>query len=153
MGVTDVNELYAVAHANTQRILPGSIRDMEDIFDDFADSTDEAIMAQLALFDEEEREANRKKPMYVATNTERMNGAITILYDGLLQDFAERVGDDLYLMPSSLHEMIIVPAMGTKPQGLGLIVQDYNRLLAEPGEILSDSLYYYDRFTGSVRIA
>ncbi len=76
--------------------------------------------------------------MYIATNTERMNGAATILYDGLLHGFAEQVGDDLYPMPSSLHEMIIVPAMGMEPQGLRLIVQGYNRLLAEPGEILSD---------------
>lgn len=123
-GITDAEELYAAAHANTRRIFPGSIRDMEEVFGEFA---------------------GRVNPMYVATNTEMLNGACAVLYDGLLREVADRAGDDLYLMGSSVHEMVVVPAMDADPEELRRIVQDMNRLVVKESEVLSDSIYYYDR--------
>lgn len=147
-GIRDAEELYAAAHANTRRIFPGSIRYMADVFGDFAGSGDAGEREQVEIFMREGLEA----PLYVATNAETLNGACVVLYDGLLREFADRVGDDLYLMGSSVHEMIAVPAMDAEPEGLRRIVQDINRLVVKDDEVLSDSIYYYDRERDAVAV-
>lgn len=48
-------------------------------------------------------------PMYVATNSKKLNGACVMLYDGLLRDFARKVGRSFYIIPSSIHEVILIP--------------------------------------------
>lgn len=74
-----------------------------------------------------------------------MKNVPTTVYKILLRETADRAGDDLYLMGSSVHEMVAVPAMDADPEELRRIVQDMNRLVVKESEVLSDSIYYYDR--------
>lgn len=68
-------------------------------------------------------------------------------------ELAERLGNDLYILPSSIHEVLLLPvSMGT-PEELAGIVKEVNRTLVLPEERLSDSVYRYDRESGKVRIA
>lgn len=103
-GITDVKEIYAAAHANTQKIFPGSIRDMEEAFDTFKGNKNPGEIKQAQIFMEEGLEADRRDPMYIATNSEMLGGACVILYDGLLKEFAGKLGNDLYIMASTVHE-------------------------------------------------
>ena len=48
-------------------------------------------------------------PMYVATNSKKLNGACVMIYGGLLHDFARKVGRSFYIIPSSIHEVILIP--------------------------------------------
>ena len=85
-------------------------------------------------------------PMYVLTNRQRLNGACCILYQDVLKQVAGRLGDSLYILPSSIHEVIAIPASASgNPKELSQLVQEINIAEVAPEEVLSDHAYYYDR--------
>ena len=92
-------------------------------------------------------------PMYIMTNKSRVNGASTILYEGLLNKIAKELKTDLYIIPSSIHEIIIIPkgAYGDKNSPVNDLIQiikDVNRTEVSEEEILSDTLYEYTKSYG-----
>lgn len=63
-----------------------------------------------------------------------------------MKDFANKKGADMYILPSSIHEVIMVPADRINdPTKLLSIVHDANTTVVSIGDVLSDSVYYYDR--------
>ena len=69
-----------------------------------------------------------------------------MLYPGVLKAFAEKLEQDFYVLPSSVHETILVPAgKGTDKDTLREIVTDINRTQVAEDEVLADSVYYYSR--------
>jgi hypothetical protein len=91
--------------------------------------------------------------MYVLTNSQKLNGAACILYKGLLMRFAERIASDLYVIPSSVHEVLLLSAaeQGDHPK-LNEIVREVNTSQLSQEEILSDHIYYFSRETGQLSI-
>jgi len=151
--IKDAEELYAIASENTQRIFPGSIRPVDEILRLSGGGRGEGTK-ELAEAYSYARAGVGGCPLYVATNTEMLNGAGVVLYNGLLRSFADSAGKNLYLLPSSAHEMAI--ALEGKEEGevqkLREIVQGANQSLAAGKEALSSNIYYYDRSTDSVGI-
>ncbi len=85
-------------------------------------------------------------PMYILTNKLRFLGASCILYEGLLSDFAKRHNSDLYIIPSSVHEVLLVPARPSMTKdSFNEMIAEVNSTQLSPEEILSDHVYYYDR--------
>lgn len=92
-------------------------------------------------------------PMYVLTNRQRLNGACCILYRNVLRQISERLNDSLYILPSSIHEVIVIPsAQAGEPLELSDIVKEINLTEVAPDEVLSDCVYYYDRLSGCISI-
>lgn len=90
-------------------------------------------------------------PMYVLTNQQRFLGACCILYDNVLKDIAQHLNCDLYILPSSIHEVIIVPATITESvHTLSQMVCEINQSEVSEEEILSDHIYYYHLNTNTV---
>lgn len=90
-------------------------------------------------------------PMYVLTNHQRFLGACCILYDDVLKEIAERLECDLYILPSSVHEVILIPADVTESVlTLSQMVCEINQSEVSGEEILSDHIYYYHRNTDSI---
>lgn len=90
-------------------------------------------------------------PMYVLTNQQRFLGACCILYDDVLKEIAERLDSDLYILPSSIHEVILMPVTVTESvPALSQMVCDINQSEVSAEEILSDHIYYYHRSTDSI---
>ena len=90
-------------------------------------------------------------PMYMATNTYQTYGAACILYDNALGDFAKKQGCDMFVLPSSVHEMMIIPDEGTvEADDLRQMIKDVNMSLDERERalFLSDSVYVYRRDKG-----
>ena len=84
--------------------------------------------------------------MYVLTNTQKLYGAGCMLYPGLLEAISEKLDADLYLLPSSIHEVILLPAESRICQKeLAEMVDSINRTELAADEILSSSVYYYSR--------
>lgn len=87
-------------------------------------------------------------PLYVLTNEQQSYGAACMLYEGLLERTAEQLGADLYIFPSSVHEVILHPVPG-KIQGgvesMRNMVREINASEVPEEEVLSDEVYYYDR--------
>ena len=85
-------------------------------------------------------------PMYVLTNHIKLNGAVCMLYPEILKEFSNTLNCNLILLPSSVHEMIIIPkSSNTSLEDLKEMVRDTNENHVEEEEILSYSVYEYVR--------
>ena len=88
-------------------------------------------------------------PMYILSCIDARFGASVLVYPNVIPRLAERLEDSLCIIPSSVHELIILRARDVDDvQGLIRMIEDVNRTEVSPGEVLSDSLYYY-RLGGS----
>ncbi len=84
-------------------------------------------------------EAEKEFPMYVVTNDVGINGATAILYPGMEEQLKELVGQDYVLIPSSIHEMLVVPKSGNLKELRDMVHEVNGTLLGN--EVLSDSIY------------
>ena len=84
--------------------------------------------------------------MYVLSNKTKIFGAAVMLYSEVLKKFAEKKQTDLFILPSSVHEVIIIPKTeGMEWKKLQEMVIEVNATQVEDIEILSDSVYCYSR--------
>lgn len=100
------------------------------------------------LEDELPKERELMYPMFVMTNPERCFGAVNMIFYDVLEQIAERTGGNFYLLPSSVHECMIVPEdddFSLDPQNMKQMVMEINQAIVIDEEILSDSVYYYMR--------
>ncbi|MEG0215433.1 MAG: DUF5688 family protein, partial [Hungatella sp.] len=102
-----IEELYALAKDNTPRLLPISLKNMLDVLKGIAkehlgDDYREEFVNELISPDDQ-------SPLYVLSNTSGLNGACTILYEQQLKSFADLLEQDLVILPSSIHEVLLVP--------------------------------------------
>ena len=83
----------------------------------------------------------------VVTNKCETLGAATIFYPGLLKEIADDYECDLYIIPSSVHECIVIPVGDDcmETDYLKKMIQEVNRTTVKRTEFLSDNLYIYDR--------
>lgn len=85
-------------------------------------------------------------PLYVLTNRERMFGASAMLYSEKIKELADELHLDLLILPSSLHEVLLLPDDGTQEYDFyRQMVRTVNETQVDPEEILSFSLYRYSR--------
>ena len=92
---------------------------------------------------------NRKRmdqePVFIVSNCQGIYGAGVILYPGFLQEFSERYGWNLFLMPWSIHEVFVLLDRGQhRPDQLREIMEKNVSGLILEKDRLSDNLYYYD---------
>ena len=84
--------------------------------------------------------------MNVLTNESKLNGAACILYENVLYDFAQKLGADLYILPSSVHEVILLPKLSMfEKDELVNMVKEVNTEGVAADEVLSDHVYEYNR--------
>lgn len=92
-------------------------------------------------------------PMIVVTNKMKMNGAAAILFTDKLREIADSLDSDLYILPSSVHEIIIIAADNAMTvEELKETVCYVNRNELRQEEILSDNVYKFCRSDGNVEI-
>lgn len=78
-------------------------------------------------------------PMYVLTNDKMVYGAGAILYDGMYEKL-ERIVGDFIVLPSSVHETIIVPSVFDCPY-ITKLIREVNETVVAPDEVLSNRPY------------
>lgn len=126
-------ELDRQAWENTVADLPASLRPMSEVLHEYLDTP-------------ETETKSPSLPMYVLTNEKKIFGAICIRYPGILKKLAEKLGGDFYILPSSVHECILVPVAGSVSRdALKEMVIDINLTQVEPQEILANQVYMYSR--------
>lgn len=132
-------ELYQLTCFTTPRILPYDFRNMTSLFSELFGET--SLSKQDA--------ANAKTlfcPMYILTNIQKLFGACCMLYPHLLEHISDKLRSDLFILPSSIHELIILPAADRSHfEELSDMVEEINRSELSPDEILSSRVYYYSR--------
>lgn len=132
----DTEELLRQAQSNTPRLFPWEYIALEKIMAEIARQEGEELIPGSPL----------PVPMKVLSNSRRMYGASCMLYPGVLAGIAAEEKNDLYIIPSSLHELILLPDDGeVSADELKKMIYDVNRTHVIPEDVLSDSLYYYDR--------
>ncbi|MCM1412612.1 MAG: DUF5688 family protein [Lachnospiraceae bacterium] len=133
----DTQELLQRAQANTIKLFPWECARMGDILARMDGQDGDALGLD---------EFSQEVPMRVLSNSRRLYGASCMLYPGVLSGIAAEEGSNLYVIPCSLHELILLPDDGEVPiDTLKAMVYEVNRTCVVPEEVLSDSLYYYDR--------
>lgn len=136
---TDAKELFLLAENNTPKMRQVELIDMQ-----------EAVSALEGIYgvdaEEEMGFESARMAMYVLSNRQKQYGAACIRYPNILRQCAEKMGDDLLILPSSVHEVLLVP------QRAGVAIDEYKRMVYEINrtqvaweEVLTDSVYYYDR--------
>ncbi len=127
--------LVRYANCNTPRLFPARTAPLEEmITGDCADSPDDL---------EDERQESR---MIVLTNTWGINGASCICYRGLLDELSARFHASLFILPSSIHEVILLPDHGMfRVEELEEMVRTTNSRYVAEEERLSDHVYFYDK--------
>lgn len=131
----DQKRLHETAVYNT---LHDARYDLVEISELVEDMTGVAVDSRLA----------RVLPMYVLTNNKKYFGAVNLYFNEVLEEIAEQLEADYYVLPSSIHECMVVPAEDSvKLHGADYqeMVQEINDEFVAPEEILSDSVYRYYR--------
>ncbi len=139
-GITP-KEMHALAKANTLSKFPAVFQNIADLLP-LAPLTDEPFIP---------RASDLSFPMFVLSNSLRMHGAACLLYDGLLFDIAKKLGGDLIILPSSIHEVLIIPASAaTDTDALNHMICEVNATSVAIDEYLSDHVYFYSAETDEV---
>lgn len=84
-------------------------------------------------------------PLWYLGTEAKMYGAVTMLYPGIMKDCAEKIGGDFLILPSSIHEVLLVKAdEDLVSQDINHMIQSINNSDVEPEDVLSDHAYRYD---------
>ncbi len=138
-----IYELDKAAEENTPRLYPASITCLMD----------EAGLGNL-LGVPFELPQEPLIPMFALSNTQNDHGATAVCYQKILDDFSQKIQDDLILLPSSVHEMLLIPLH--KDDDIPShkeTVYDANRYILEPSQFLSDNVYLFSRKDKQITIA
>lgn len=137
---TDAEELHKVALSNMKSLLPTTFRGMSSVMKAMVTGEEEGMA--LDGFDPSD------EAMFILSNRENMFGATAILDKGIMERIAEAVGE-AYILPSSIHEMLIVPKTADMDASdLVEMVRTANESVVMPKDRLSNHIYRYEKGEG-----
>lgn len=130
-GITK-EQLRTDAMENAPEIRPSEIRGMSEVMSELAPG----MIPEVAPEDEQ---------MFVATVPDKIHGAGVIAYPNFMEDAAEKMGGDFFVLPSSIHEVLLVKDNGQMTaKELENMVKEVNATQVEPADQLTDHVYHYD---------
>lgn len=139
----NAEELNKIAFKNAAFIMPAMFKTMAEILSE--------SMPGNAELPEDVFVSN---PMYVLSNSTKTNGAVWMADEELLSTIATQLSDDFYLLPSSKNETILIPTAYTPDaQNLKDMIREVNDTQLAEEDLLSYSLYKYNRESGKLMIA
>ena len=143
-GITE-EELFADAWENTTHKLGVEVRHMDELLEELLkermDGLSEEEISNLLA-----RQGKPLVPMYIMSVRGSCFGAACLYHKEWLAEFAEKCGTNLYILPSSVHELILIPDSNREePESLKRMVKEVNAEHVERQEQLSDQVYYFDK--------
>ncbi len=115
--------------------------------------TMQEVMSGIMGMELEEPECDHPA-MYVASNQNSFMGASVIFYPGYLEAAAKRINGDFFILPSSIHEVLLIPDDGNVDYlDLEAMVKSVNESQVMPADRLSDHVYHYDRNSVTFELA
>ncbi|MEF9941166.1 MAG: DUF5688 family protein [Lachnospiraceae bacterium] len=134
-GITK-KKLYQDATHNTKKLLPEKFQTMISVIQEIL-TTEEL---------KEETGELQEDMLYILSNQMRNFGAACILYEGVLEEIGRQLGENYYVLPSSVHEVIIMPdKQNPCRKDLDDMITEINETQVEAEDILSNHAYYYNR--------
>ncbi len=148
MGLGSAEEYFAQILENTEQLFPAEVKRLEDSLAECIRKEGGKEPEWLRKELQEENEPARSL-FYVLTNRQKINGAIALFYPGLLSRLEERFRGGFYLIPSSVHEILLLAeSEEAEAEELNQMVREVNESHVIPEEILSDHVYYYHKSCG-----
>lgn len=142
-----MEQLHQDAVNSSPVILPEVFEPMDDIMKRML--TEQMIEDGMSL-DEiamvlDDMMVNQESPMMVLTNENRICGASALFYPEVMEKIAEKMEGNYFVLPSSVHEVIMLPDDGKMDfRELKEMVTDINASQVLPNERLADQVYHYD---------
>jgi hypothetical protein len=124
------NDLFELAKINTRKILPPR-------FENLTTTINRLTGNKVEL-------PNPEPPIYILTNNIGVEGAASILYKDILETLKIKLQDNLYVIPSSINEVMIVPQKFADIAEVKIMVKSANLTVVAENERLSDNVYLYD---------
>ena len=131
-GITK-EQLFADALESAPIIRPSEIKGMTEVLSEMLSSD---LMPDILPEDEQ---------IFVATVPDKSHGAGVIAYPNFMEDAAKKLGGSFFILPSSIHEILLVRDNGKMTVSeLENMVKEVNSTQVELADQLTDSVYYYD---------
>lgn len=157
----DMEQMKEDAVRNTVRELPPVIANMEDMLREIMEMPGENGRSRTVSLEDAARDPElisrhastewlvlTENRMFVLTNNARTLGAAALYYPGAQEQIARAVGGSYYVLPSSTHELIILPDTGDlNPAELEGMVKEINETQVALEAFLSDQVLRYDHMT------
>ena len=132
-----VSEIHRLACENTHRLFPYEFMTMN------------AAIEKLTGIEVDEEE----DVLYILINQLKSYGSAALLYPGCLEGIGMYLKDNYYILPSSVHEVILIAEKDAPgKERLGSMVREVNKTQLEEEDVLSNHVYYYDRVKKSLQI-
>lgn len=147
-GLGEAEGYYHKILANTERLFPAEIMRIEERLISCMEREREEIPEWLQLELESIRNGEKGPLFYVLTNTSKINGAATLLYEGMLNKLEQRFESGFYIIPSSVHEVLLLAETKESVEELNRMVREVNDSQVAPEEVLSDHVYFYSSSEG-----
>lgn len=149
----DIGALYELAKENTPNLFPVSLCSMgwfmENILKDSQKVYEHPGLDKFLSY-------KMNSPLYILSNQSGTYGAAAVLYEDVLKNFAFMEECDVVLLPSSIHEFLLLPYKNiTGPFDIDKtreMVEHINRVDVPKTDILSDNVYLYDREKDKISI-
>lgn len=139
---TDLESIHALAEKNTPAIMKYRLRSMWDVLPFEKDD------------DASEPDVHGNADPFILSNQSGVGGASCILYPELLKGIADCWNRDLVILPSSIHETLLLPREDDMDaEQLNAIIREVNRECVASDEYLSDHAYLYVRTSGKLEAA
>ena len=146
MWQTSTEELMRLARENTPKLFPWECQSMEEVLAGYGEEHSASPREKQECF-------QKDADIGVLSNRQKIHGAACILYPGLLEGLAKKADANLFLLPSSIHEILLLADRKLpEPHKMKEIVCEINATQMEPEEVLSDKIYYYNRSENRVKI-
>ncbi|MCH5265003.1 MAG: hypothetical protein J1F02_03825 [Lachnospiraceae bacterium] len=131
--------LVTLAEKNTPRLFPPKVDSLTNLLLQYFELAEHFLP-------EQEGAPDPTASMLILSNECSINGATTLLYPDMIHNLAEKYQKNLYILPSSIHELILIPDDNAESLSeLTKLVRDINQRHVQKEEVLSDTAYYYDR--------
>lgn len=141
-------QLKEYAEENTPKLFPAQITDMAEMLEKMREELESLSGMKFDL------DLNYDCNMYVATNKGKIYGAAVMCYKDVLKEFADSKGANLIILPSSIHEVLIIVSEARPDiSAYKMMVQEINSTQLAREEVLSDSVYTYNRHTNELIIS
>lgn len=135
-------KLFELAFENTASLLEPTVDNLQSLLKTLMDEVDVEEIDELQ---------NVQTEMVVICNKEKRYGATALLYPNVIDAVANGIFEsDIYILPSSIHEIIAISAEGMNLKGIKQMVAEINLETVSTEEILSNSVYFYDRNTSKL---
>lgn len=139
-----VKDIYAQAKRNTHKMFPAVVKPIAEVLKKFLSNGDWDLDYDSLL----------SLKLYVLSNSIKCHGATALLYQNQLQKCADELDQDLIIIPSSIHEIIYLPASAVDDmEYVTQMIHNVNETEVSVDEILSDHPYFYSRETHKLSCA